>query len=118
MRIFLTSFLLCLSVAACSANPPVRSVSQFESAMAYWCIGPDGELVREQFGADGKVTCPAPGSFVSLPICETVPPPPSDEQAWLRARALAARDGTLRGDSFERHPFCAPPKLGPPPPEL
>ena len=105
-------------LAACTTRPPVHEVTEYREGEAYWCIGPDGKLVREQFGEDGKVRCPPPGSFVTLPFCETIPPPPSDVLAWERARGRAARDGSLHGDSFEGHPFCAPPKLGPPRPGL
>jgi len=107
-----------LCLAGCTTVPPVHEVTEFRAGEAYWCIGPDGALAREDFRADGKVVCPAPARFVSMPFCQTLPPPPSDELAYNRARAIAARDGSLHGDSFEGHPFCAPPKLGPPPPTL
>lgn len=111
--------ILCLSgwLAACAAAPrPLHDLPTIQANEAVWCIGPDGALVPERFGADGKVTCPAPGRFVRLPFCTTLPPSPSNELAYLRARGRASRDGSLYGDRFEGHPFCAPPKLGPPRP--
>lgn len=104
-------------VSGCT-TPAMHEVTEYREGEAYWCIGPDGNLVREQFGNDGKVTCPAPGRIVSMPLCTSIQPPPSDELAYLRARGRAARDGSLHGDSFEGHSFCAPPKLGPPRPTL
>ena len=105
-----------LLLAGCAAAPQLHHVSQLQPGTAYFCMAPDGTLAREIFDARGGVTCPAPARFVSQPYCARVPAPPSDELAYHRARARAARDGSLIGDSFEGQPFCVMPKLGPPPP--
>jgi len=77
-------------------------------------MAPDGREARELFGSSGSVTCPAPARFIKQPFCEAAPSPPSDMRAFYRARAIAARDGSLEGDSFEGQPYCVFRKMGPP----
>ena len=103
-------------LVACSPAPSLHDASQLASDQAYFCMAPDGREARELFGPTGSVTCPAPARFISQPYCEIAPAPPDDLEAFYGARARAARDGSLHGDSFEGHPFCVFRKLGPPPP--
>lgn len=103
-------------LAACSATPSLHDASQLAPGGAYFCMAPDGSDAREIFGPTGSVTCPAPARFISQPFCRTAPNSRRDIAGYYRARAKAARDGSLVGDSFEGQPFCVFRKLGPPPP--
>jgi hypothetical protein len=102
------------ALAGCTATPSLHDAALLAPDQAYFCMAPDGSDAREAFGPDGRVTCPAPARFVSQPFCQAAPNPPSDIGAYYRARAKAARDGSLIGDSFEGQPFCVFRKLGPP----
>jgi hypothetical protein len=111
-----TMIAMAAALAACTTAPSLHEGSQLASDRAYFCMAPDGSDAREIFGPDGTVTCPAPARFISQPFCQTAPKPPQDIALYYRARARAARDGSLDGDSFEGQPFCVFRKLGPPQP--
>lgn len=103
-------------LTGCTPDVSLHEASQLQPDSAYFCMAPDGREAREVFGPSGNVTCPAPARFISQPFCDAVPRPPSDIAGFYQARARAARDGSLHGDSFEGQPFCVMPKLGPPRP--
>lgn len=101
------------SLTACTPTPMLHDASQFRQDRDYLCMAPDGSLAAERY--DGSsIVCPAPARFVTQPFCRAVPAAPRDNTRYFRARARAARDGSLQGDAFEGQPFCAVRKSGPP----
>ena len=79
---------------------------------AVMCLSPTGasEPVActrgSSFGPSDICTCPGVARRVAAPICGKGEHPPVENLAYMRARAEAARDGTLFGDSYNGRRMC------------
>ncbi len=109
----LSGFLVSCTTSTATTAPTLHQVSQLRTDLAYICMAPDGTTASEIIEGS-SVTCPPPARFVSQPFCNIVPAASRDNLGYFRARAVAARDGSLQGDTFEGQPFCAVPLRGPP----
>jgi len=68
-----------------------------------WCVTSAGEIIGYPHGV-----CPAPASFVRVPVCRTGWIPHDDTPEARAALVRAARDRSLHGDRFSDRHFCAP----------
>lgn len=79
---------------------------------AAMCLSPTGasEPIActrgSSFGPSDICTCPGVATRVTAPICGKDETPPVENLAYMRARAEAARDGTLFGDSYNGQRMC------------
>lgn len=113
-RPVLTLSLLLLAAGAAQAQPigerpPTRTIQ---------CVDVSGRLLPAVCKTPGSrvdptelhCICPGEGLRTEVPICAPGEKPTPDSAAANRARRLAARDGTLVGDTFEGQRICAAPR--------
>ncbi len=76
------------------------------------CMAPNGAaepaLCRRgsDYGPSDICLCPGSSTRVDAPICAKGEKPPAETVGLMRARRLAARDGSLYGDTYEGHRMC------------
>jgi hypothetical protein len=69
------------------------------------CDVPSSRLDRSE------IFCRCPrGMKTDAPVCRPGEEPPGESLAFEKARRVAARDGSLVGDSYEGRPMCERPR--------
>lgn len=114
MKVLIPALLLALGAGAALAqpineNPPRHTIQCIEVSgrqIPAVCQVPASRVDTREF----ICTCIEGGQRVEVPICAKNERPPPESAAFERARRLAARDGTLVGDTFAGRRICTAPR--------
>jgi hypothetical protein len=111
-----SSLILVVALAAgCAGRPLHVAPRNLYPESRLLCLAPDGSRAEWTLQLDrirGEETgiCPAPARFVAISPCAAGRLPPEEGPELWAARARAARDESLVGDSFRGQAYCLVPE--------
>jgi hypothetical protein len=106
------------SLAAIAAPASAQPIGENPPTKTIQCIEVGGRLIPAVCKVPGSrldlrediCTCPDGGQRVEVAICPKGQTPPPEGRTLNRARATAASDGTLVGDTVDGRPICVAPR--------